>query len=140
MIIDQCPHCGVRHVQAASLFTQTLKDGDGTAFWSDLRCQNHSCKRLVLLEHDARSVPVRFFPFADYELTSSASIPTAVRDDFREAGLCLGAGCYKASLVMSRRVLQRCLADQGCNQNKLVDAINAALADGTAMSRGLLNA
>jgi hypothetical protein len=62
-----------------------------------------------------------------YELDSKASIAPDIRADFQEAGLCLGAGCYKASLVMSRRVLQRCLADQGCKQNKLVDAINYAL-------------
>jgi len=68
----------------------------------------------------------QIFPFAAYELDAKA-IPAPIVDDFREAGLCLGAGCYKASLVMSRRVLQRCLADQGCAQNKLVDAINYAL-------------
>ena len=131
MIIDQCPHCSVRHVQASPAFHQPLKDGDGTTFWAVVRCQNSSCKRLVLVETDARSQVSRMFPFAAYELTPAAQIPDAVREDFREAGLCLGANCYKASLVMSRRVLQRCLADQGCNQNKLVDAINAALADGT---------
>jgi hypothetical protein len=65
--------------------------------------------------------------FAAYELDNKAQIPNEIRDDFREAGLCLGASCYKASLVMSRRVLQRCLHDQGCTQNKLVDAIDHAL-------------
>ncbi|WP_428506912.1 DUF4145 domain-containing protein [Roseateles sp.] len=70
------------------------------------------------------------YPFANYELDSTAPVPDAVREDFREAGICLGASCHKASLVMSRRVLQRCLADQGCAQNKLVDAINAAIAGG----------
>ena len=38
-----------------------------------------------------------------------------------------GSSPQWASLVMSRRVLQRCLHDQGCTQNKLVEAINHAL-------------
>jgi hypothetical protein len=67
------------------------------------------------------------YPFVAYQLDSTADVPADIRDDFREAGVCLGASCYKASLVMSRRVLQRCLHDQGCTQNKLVDAINHAM-------------
>ncbi len=69
----------------------------------------------------------QIYPFVSYALDSTAQIPAEIRDDFLEAGLCLGAGCNKASLVMSRRVLQRCLHDQGCTQNKLVDAIDHAV-------------
>jgi hypothetical protein len=127
MVLDQCPHCGVRHVQTSHQFDQPLTAGNGTKFWYVERCQNGACQKLVLAEISGTGAVERIFPFAQYELDGSAQIPDAVRNDFREAGLCLGAGCYKASLVMSRRVLQRCLADQGCSQNKLVDAINAAI-------------
>lgn len=131
MILDQCPHCGVRHVQSSTQFTQHLDARDGTRLWMIERCQNAKCQKLVLVDLSNTGSINRIFPFANYELAATAPIPDAIREDFREAGLCLGASCYKASLVMSRRVLQRCLAEQGCAQNKLVDAINAALANGT---------
>lgn len=130
MILDQCPHCSVRHVQSTTQFNQPLDANDGTRLWYIERCQNANCRKLVLLDVSNTGSINRVFPFAAYELAASAPIPDAIREDFREAGLCLGAGCYKASLVMSRRVLQRCLAEQGCAQNKLVEAINAALASG----------
>ena len=130
MILEQCPHCGVRHVQTAHQFTQPFAANDGARLWAIERCQNASCRKLVLVDHQNTGEVNRVFPFAEYELAAGAPVPEGVREDFREAGLCLGAGCHKASLVMSRRVLQRCLADQGCTQNKLVDAINAALSGG----------
>ena len=70
------------------------------------------------------------FPFVAHALGTSASIPKQIVDDFQEAGICLGARCFKASLVMSRRVLQRCLAEQGCKQHNLVDAIAEAVSSG----------
>lgn len=127
MILDQCPHCGVRHVQTEARFSEVLKAGAAAVVWNLERCQNRACLRLVLVEVTHQGEIQQIFPFVAHELDAKGSIPSAIRDDFREAGLCLGAGCYKASLVMSRRVLQRCLKDQGCTQNKLVDAINHAL-------------
>jgi hypothetical protein len=59
------------------------------------------------------------WPAGSFELDPAAEIEQAVRDDYREAGLCLDAGCYKASLVMSRRTLQRILKKQGCAQRDL---------------------
>lgn len=130
MVIDQCPHCGVRHVQTRQEAIQTLKANDGTVLWALVRCQNHACQRLVLVEFLQKGDIQKIYPFVAYELDSTAAIPPAVAEDFREAGLCLGAGCFKASLVMSRRVLQRCLAEQGCTQHRLVDAITDALKTG----------
>jgi hypothetical protein len=92
-----------------------------------VRCHNNACQHLVLVQTTIREEIQQIFPFAAYELESTATIPAKIRDDFREAGLCLGAGCYKASLVMSRRVLQCCLKEQGCTQNKLVEAVDHAL-------------
>ena len=56
-------------------------------------------------------------------------IDKKIIDDYQEAGKCLDAGCYKASMVMSRRALQRCLKEQGCPQKKLYDAIEHAVKD-----------
>src|SRR5688572_421343 len=127
MVLDQCPHCGVRHVQTLHRFSEALNARNGAVLWMVERCQNTACQYLVLVQTTNTGKIEQVFPFATYELDSNASIATEIRDDFREAGLCLGAGCYKASLVMSRRVLQRCLKEQGCTQNKLVDAIDHAL-------------
>jgi len=69
----------------------------------------------------------QIYPAGSYELETAAPIPEEVREDFKEAGLCLASGCFKASMVMSRRVLQRCLKEQGCNQRYLVDAIDHAI-------------
>jgi hypothetical protein len=67
------------------------------------------------------------YPTGTFELDSSVPIADEIRADFREAGLCLGTGCPKASMIMSRRVLQRCLKEQGCAQRKLVSAIDHAI-------------
>ena len=126
MILDQCPHCYVRHVATTNAFNQQLKQTDGSVTWQIVRCLNQRCQSLVVIEFAGPGIR-RIFPFLAYELDAKASVSQPIIDDFREAGLSLGAGCFKASLVMSRRVLQRCLKKQGCSQYKLVDAINYAL-------------
>ncbi len=130
MVIDQCPHCGVRHVQTQRCFSDCLDARDPTVLWAIERCQNPQCSRLILVQVANQGEIQHIYPVAKFELESEAPIPQEIRDDFREAGLCLGAGCYKASLVMSRRVLQRCLREQGCTQRNLVDAIDHAVANG----------
>jgi len=71
------------------------------------------------------------YPGGSHELRADVQIPQEIRGDYREAGKCLDAGCYKASLVMSRRALQRCLKEQGCTAHRLVDAISEAVTNGT---------
>jgi len=73
---------------------------------------------------------MQIYPPATFELDSQAGIPQPLRDDYREAGTCLGAGCPKASMVMARRALQRMLKEQGCDQKQLVDAIAHAVKSG----------
>lgn len=130
MILDQCPYCNVRSVQTQHRFMEWLSVSRNDVFWYVQRCHNQSCQSLILVQKANNGDVEQIFPFVEYRLESSSPIPPSIRDDFKEASLCLGAGCFKASLVMSRRVLQRCLADQDCNQNKLVDAIDAALKNG----------
>jgi len=127
MLIDKCPHCDVSHVQTKQLYIECLKAGDRSMWWRIIRCQNPECNRMILVVCSEQGDVHRIYPVGTYELESNVSISQEIRDDFREAGLSLGAGCYKASMVMSRRVLQRCLKEQGCKQHKLVDAIDHAL-------------
>lgn len=134
MIIDQCPHCGTQHVQTADRYSDTFTPSAAHPAWKVLRCQNDKCQSLVLAIMRAPNVVEKIYPIGKFELDVNASIPQEIRDEFREAGLCLGTGCYKASLVMSRRVLQRCLKEQGCAQRNLVDAINHAKSEGILRS------
>ena len=126
MILEQCPHCHARHVSSQTLFNQRLKQSDASIEWHIHRCLNRKCEGLVLYEITNEG-DGRIFPFHAYELNATATVPSAIIEDFQEAGVCLGAGCFKASLVMSRRALQRCLKAQGCTQNRLVDAIDHAI-------------
>lgn len=129
MIIDQCPHCRTRHVQTKQEFSSGLT-ASNEIFWYLLRCQNPNCSRLILEVKSNRGESLQIFPVGDFQLDINAPIPEPIRDDFKEAGLCLAASCFKASLVMSRRALQRCLKEQGCDQRNLVDAIDAAIKNG----------
>ena len=127
MIIDQCPHCLVRHVQTLHAFQQPLSGKDATVLWTIERCPNRECQSLILVQQTNTGSVQQIFPFATYALDSNAEISKEIRGDFEEAGKCLGAGCFKASLVMSRRVLQRCLKAQGCDNHKLADAIDHSI-------------
>jgi hypothetical protein len=129
MQLDQCPHCGVRHVQAHTQ-AETVDGVRGhRRAWQVVRCGNVACQRLVLLLLFADVVELQY-PAAPQEIDAGLPVSEEIRSDFREASLCLSVGCYKASLVMSRRVLQRMLAEQGCKQRNLVDAIKAATDNG----------
>lgn len=130
MLVDECPYCGVRHVQATDVFQQPLRSSSSLVQWRLTRCQNPPCQALILVEVESSGGIRRVFPASSYELDPGAPISDEIRADFREAGTCLSAGCYKASLVMSRRALQRCLKEQGCAERNLVDAIAAAVEKG----------
>ncbi len=128
-VIDQCPHCGVRHVQTkeeASLgFAPSLP-----IVWKALRCQNPACHKLVLAvgHHVQNKFEIATtYPARKYGLDPNLPVSQEIREDYSEAGTALNAGCFKSSMVMSRRALQRCLKEQGCTQRNLVDAIDHAI-------------
>jgi len=129
MRLDKCPHCETSHVQTQPRFEEAFDSQSNEIIWRFVRCQNPECRRLILVVIK-NGVVENIYPTSSFELDSTVQISQEIRDDFREAGLCLSAGCYKASMVMSRRVLQRCLKEQGCTQHKLVDAIDYALKQG----------
>ena len=129
MILDQCPHCGAQHVQMNGEWKGPLHPSSNVPSWQVVRCQNPKCQLLVLAVVKGDTVQ-HIHPAGTYELPPAVSIPDEIRDDYREAGRCLGAGANKASMVMSRRVLQRCLKEQGCEQAKLAAAIKHAVDTG----------
>ena len=126
MLLDKCPHCNASHVQANQRFRDQFKAGVDNVLWDVVRCQNPTCTKLVLAVLGASGVQ-KIYPSANFELDESINIAAEIREDFQEAGNCLGADCYKASMVMSRRALQRCLKENGCTQRNLVNAIDHAL-------------
>jgi hypothetical protein len=130
MLIEKCPHCNTNHVQTQHQNTYAFSDLQEGRQWAIARCQNPKCRKLVLLILGSGNAIEGIYPPASYDLDSTVVKDKEIRDDFREAGLCLSAGCYKASMVMSRRVLQRCLKSQGYDEYNLAAAIDHAMKDG----------
>src|SRR5262245_17592348 len=112
MIID-CPRCGTKHVATSNSSRQPDDANSTHVLWEVERCQNPDCRRLIVVVTQ-NGVTVRTWPAASYELDAALNLKAELRGDYQEAGLCLDAGCFKASLVMSRRALQRVLKEQGC--------------------------
>jgi len=134
MLLDKCPHCNTNHVQTQQMWEERFSNGKPSEnkHWLIVRCQNPPCQRLILVRFkEPEKINIEgIFPYGSYELDTSVDIDDEIRNDFREAGLCLSAGCYKASMVMSRRVLQRLLKEQGCTKHRLADAIQEAINNG----------
>jgi hypothetical protein len=130
MLLEKCPHCETSHVFAQERFQDLFHPDQSEFYWVMARCQNPKCSRLILITYQAGVGYKVIYPVGSFELEQSIKISQEIRNDFKEAGLCLSAGCYQASMVMSRRVLQRCLKEQGCAQHKLVDAIDYAVKEG----------
>lgn len=126
MLLKKCPHCNTSHVQTNERFVEKAEIGKDLNLWYVVRCQNPHCRRLVLMVTSQGKL-LDVYPVGTFELDSLVPIADEIRADFREAGLCLGAGCPKASMIMSRRVLQRCLKEQGCAQRELLSAIDHAI-------------
>lgn len=127
MILD-CPHCGTKSVQAAHIWNASEggQDPAKVEHWQVVQCQNGKCSRFIMRRQLANGGKLLgFYPPGTEQL--SAAAPAEIREDYEEAARCLHAGCFKASMVMSRRALQRTLKAQGCTQHKLVDAIKHAV-------------
>jgi hypothetical protein len=127
MLIEKCPHCDTSHVQTETLNMEPFDATARDVHWNILRCQNPRCQKLILAYTNQEGEMLQLYPTGRFELDPTVPVSQEIRDDFREAGLSLGAGCYKASMVMSRRALQRYFKEQGCAQRNLVDAIAHAV-------------
>lgn len=136
MRLDECPHCGTKHVEASQLYQETAGGAaKPTIWWRIVRCHHRECEKLVLVFVEMISGGERIhghYPAGKTELDSTVTtIPQAIRDEYGEAGKCLSIGCYLSSMTMSRRVLQRCLLFKNHDERQLFDQINAAKAAGT---------
>ncbi len=131
MILEQCPNCAVRNTSATGV---AEAGGREQGIWRVYRCENQDCLKLVFIHHkpDGQSFQ---YPAGKFDLPNDPNIPAHVPDEYRQAGTCKAVGCYLASMTMSRRVLQRCLKQQGFDQKTLAQQIDAAKADGTIPKR-----
>lgn len=132
LVLDECPHCATRSVQARVTNVDQFQESNPFDAWVTVRCSN--CGRLTLMLESGQSRGIVYpglAPHRDYR----DDIPDEVVDDYNEAGACLGAGAYKASMVMSRRALQRLLKQQDHKEKRLVAAIDAAKSAGTIHPR-----
>jgi hypothetical protein len=128
MILDKCPHCGTSHVQVEIRATENFTpSSNANGSWSLVRCQNPECAKIILLTTKERGGQPIIYPPMSFELDEKIVTNTEIRDSYREAGLCLSSRCFKASAVMSRRVLQTCLKEQGCKQRNLIEQIDHAI-------------
>ncbi|MCH8922432.1 MAG: DUF4145 domain-containing protein [Planctomycetes bacterium] len=125
-VVPRCPHCDIQN--SGVELKASIGVGDGRSWFFGI-CRNKLCKKVMLVEKISDNLTV-LLPLGDFRLDSHAAIMQEIRDDFEEAGKCLLAGCHKASMVMSRRTMQRVLKEQGCEQHRLVDAIRHAIDNG----------
>ena len=133
-IIERCPHCGARYVQITPVGAPATDSIDRpTCQWQFSYCQNHQCRKLIFVALRDGEV-VRIYPPASEELSEEVT-DEVTRAEFREAAICLSAGCYKASMVMARRVVERMLADRGCEGRKLVDRVQDGIQKGILTPR-----
>ncbi len=131
MLLDQCPHCGTRNVDCED------KTGSGHAdgtVWQIVCCRNPKCNKFVFL-HRRDNNNLFQYPIGKLDVPNDPAVPSEVVMELRESMTCLYVGCYLASMTMSRRVLQRCLKQQGFTQKTLAQQIDAAKADGTIPKR-----
>jgi Domain of unknown function (DUF4145) len=133
MLVDQCPHCGAKHVQTK--IKAECNDTRHNELWFFLQCQNPKCDRFFALFCNQQREPQFQYPVGKFSLPNDPKIPAEVPDEYRQAATCIAVGCYLASMTMSRRVLQRCLKQQGFEQKILAQQIDAAKADGTIPKR-----
>ena len=126
-ILDRCPYCGVHHVQIQNAW-EGNSPGKSADNWRIVYCSNPGCNRYTLLRNDEGRLFQ--YPPGKFDLPTDPKIPAGVPGEYNESATCLAIGCHLASMTMSRRVLQRCLKQQGFNEKTPDEQIEAAKADG----------
>ena len=125
VIIKRCPFC--RTANSGAQPSGTVFGVANGLGWTFANCLNPACKKLLVISMSEQLGNHVLYPVVEFTLDGAADIPEEIRNDFQEAGKCLLSGCYKASMVMSRRTLQRVLKEQDCTQRNLIDQINHAI-------------
>jgi len=127
----RCPHCG-----CLSLFlavTSGHLDGGGLRICNGAQCQ--ACKQFILVVGNRISLSQQFALEAVYPLEKpndqvDESVPSNIREDFREGLRCRWAGAHRATLVMCRRAIQSSCLELKAQGERLTDQIDDLAARG----------
>lgn len=130
MLIEKCPHCEVSHVQTHKHFELRGRKGD----WRVLECQNPECGGFIFARVVGDELE-EMYPAVNFRLKDDLGVSDEIRREFEEAGKDLANGCYLSSMTMSRRVLQRCLKEQGHSEKHLAVQLESAKKDKTLPTR-----
>ncbi len=96
VVVFDCPRCRVHSMT-----------GSGHAFGDSMAVQCQECNGLTVFENRNGLLAEGYSEyFPKWQPTVSADVPLGVAEDYTEAQECLAAGCYRAAVVMSRRMIQ----------------------------------
>lgn len=132
-----CPHC--RH--AGAFYAPGVKDASWSVLENDgirryevpfsvgvRRCPNPDCNGVVFVSlRNNMLLSVLPSPTIDFD---STNLPPSILATFEEAVKCHAAGCYKASALMVRRVLEELCEDkaaEGKNLKMRIQALSASV-------------
>lgn len=117
----RCPHChhagafhGIQNCADASWTNTTIQNGQPIATGSYTagvrRCPNPDCGSLVFVVLKSGRLDASYPPeVIDFD---STNLPTLILSSLEEAVKAHAAGCFKASALMVRRVLEELCADK----------------------------
>lgn len=111
--------------------------GAESAFAGLRQCPNVNCNALVFVAKDG-SLPLVSFPPEVIDFDSS-HLPTNIVATLEESIRCHAAGCYRASALMVRRVLEEVCADKQADGKDLNQRIGA-LGKVIVVPQGLIEA
>lgn len=133
--IFACPYCGAMSTFSCLFSVKGFFKGSLFPFsvWS---C--HHCDRAIFVTHNPSEydhVVTQQFQlksvFPSLEPIVDERVPRGIAEDFVEAGRCFNIGAFKASVVMSRRTIQKMCLNLGANKGeKLHKQINQLKQEG----------
>ena len=117
-----CPKCGY----PIEISLQRHGGYPGIRLDGTLTCLRDNFRWPIRIQDDT----IRFLGMGNVEPRTAAldesSTPIGLRDDLQEAERALEAECYKASAMMSRRVIQLALEDKGAKGRTLGPVLDHA--------------
>jgi hypothetical protein len=147
----RCPYCrhvgtfgGIHEISdmgfAQQVGATAAKGGGGamTSYAAGIRvCPNQECRGLVFIVTSNGSLTASYPPeVIDFD---STNLPASIQTTLEEAIKCHAAGCFKASALMIRRVLEELCEDKDAKGNTLKARL-AALGTTIVLPTGLLAA
>jgi Domain of unknown function (DUF4145) len=135
----RCPHCGYAgSFHGVGNSNDVLWTSQGAHQTAGMRqCPNPACRSLVFVVTRSGNVAASYPPqVIDFD---STNLPAPILTTLEEAIKTHGAGCFKASALMVRRLLEELCEDKGASGNDLKGRL-AALGKTVVIPQELLTA